>query len=87
MLLRVPVFPHQQEATNPAMDSASTPALEVAAAAGTAMVAAEVIEERRMQVRAKQEKVLEGAPTAQRAHHAPEMRRMHLLDQPRRMNH
>jgi hypothetical protein len=76
----------QQAQEDTGMLSASTAALEAAAAAATAKMAAEVLAVRRMQARAMQARVLDGG-AAQRAHPARlVVRRMHHINQPRRMN-
>uniref|UniRef100_A0A383W067 Uncharacterized protein n=1 Tax=Tetradesmus obliquus TaxID=3088 RepID=A0A383W067_TETOB len=76
----------QQAQEEAGMLHSSTAALEAAAAAATAKMAAELLAVRRMQARAMQARMLEDAPAAQRAPSACSVRRMHHINQPRRMN-
>jgi hypothetical protein len=77
----------QQAQEEAGMLSASSAALEAAAAAATTKMAAGVLVMRRMQARAMQARMVEGAPTAQRTPAARSVvRRMHQINQPRRMN-
>lgn len=76
----------QQAQEEAGMLHSSTAALEAAADAATAKMAAELLAVRRMQARAMQARMLEDAPAAQRTPSACSVRRMHHINQPRRMN-